>query len=477
MTSAYHIIHRVNLDLEAPDEPTARLMQDEAVGIFYNWILPKLEQLLDRLIPKNVVFRLDSLDLDLDRLDAATFEEDFGAALLRGFEEKIEQLVAASPHQQAKEEITPVATLTEDERHLAILLFFLTTGSLPWWSERTADVLQEEVLTGLPVFAQPAALERLFTLLGSNTAALERLLLQFSFDFVICLITALLKGRNQTGPEDSPAINEYLKKVAAIRSSRGFADPKPQQELLTGIIRRLAAATAASARSGSEWHPLQELEAISRELADAQAHSSHTFSSLEQSQSTTKQPASGSDGKKPEPLPEKTRNEQDGIYTEHAGLVLLHPFLEYYFKEFKLLHLEGFQNTGARNIAVHLLQYLATGRENPPEYLLTFEKFLCDADLLTPVPRYLHLTEAMKEESEKLLQAAISHWKALKHTSPEGLREGFLQRSGKLMLSNFQNRLIVEKKSHDVLLNYLPWGYGIIRLPWLKQPLIVDWVV
>jgi hypothetical protein len=133
-------------------------------------------------------------------------------------------------------------------------------------------------------------------------------------------------------------------------------------------------------------------------------------------------------------------------------------------------------DASARTRAVHLLHFLASGTENPPEYQLTFEKYLCGMGLLSPVPRFIHLSEAMKEESEKLLRAAIGHWKALKRTSPAGLREGFLQRPGKLLLDDFQHRLIIESKAHDVLLNYLPWGYGIIHIPWLKQPLIVDWV-
>jgi hypothetical protein len=34
---------------------------------------------------------------------------------------------------------------------------------------------------------------------------------------------------------------------------------------------------------------------------------------------------------------------------------------------------------------------------------------------------------------------------------------------------------VVENKTHDVLLSFLPWGYGIIKLPWLERPLFVDW--
>jgi hypothetical protein len=81
----------------------------------------------------------------------------------------------------------------------------------------------------------------------------------------------------------------------------------------------------------------------------------------------------------------------------------------------------------------------------------------------------------MKDESETLLKAAIKHWSALKNTSPDGLREGFLQREGKLILNDFQDRLIVESKAQDVLLSYLPWGYSIFKLAWMKGALYIEW--
>jgi hypothetical protein len=167
--------------------------------------------------------------------------------------------------------------------------------------------------------------------------------------------------------------------------------------------------------------------------------------------------------------------EGEGVMVDHAGLVLLHPFFEYFFREFDLLDHNAFRDEAARNTALHLLAFLVTGRDFPAEHELTFEKFLCGVSLDVPVERFVLLEERMKAESETLLKAAISHWQALKNTSPGGLREGFLQREGKLVMSSFENRLTVVHKAHDVLLSYLPWGYGIVKLPWLDGALLVDW--
>ena len=478
MDNAHYIIHRVTLDLEAPDAAAARRIQDEAVRIFYHWILPKLEELLDRLVPKDVVFRLDSLDLDLEQLEMASFEQNFGDALLRDFEEKIEQIVASSPNYQAEKTSAPCTAMVEGERGFSTFLFFLATGRLPWWSEQHPDALQEDVLTALTqetVYLRDDAARQLATLLGTDDTALDRLSLQFSPAFLHHIILLLLRSSGLTGTDQLRSlINNCLERLDSREQDFLFSNVAVNQEFLKRIIRLLAGSAASSTHLNSEQlrhqlgEILQELQNYAREGAEHPPE-------IVQLQSSPATPADNRQDDAEQP-PLQKEEKENGICVAHAGLVLLHPFLEYYFRDFNLLNEHEFRDASARTQAIHLLHYLAAGEESPPEYLLTFEKFLCGADLLTPVPRFLPLSEPMQEESEKLLQAAIGHWQALKRTSPAGLREGFLQRPGKLLLSSFQNRLVIESKAHDVLLNYLPWGYGIIKLPWLKQPLFVDWV-
>jgi hypothetical protein len=35
--------------------------------------------------------------------------------------------------------------------------------------------------------------------------------------------------------------------------------------------------------------------------------------------------------------------------------------------------------------------------------------------------------------------------------------------------------LRVEPESFDMLLGLLPWGLGLVRLPWMTQPLFTEW--
>jgi len=162
------------------------------------------------------------------------------------------------------------------------------------------------------------------------------------------------------------------------------------------------------------------------------------------------------------------------IAVQNAGLVLLHPFMKRFFLELNLID-ERNQLT-RKELAVQTLHYLATGRENVFEGNLVFEKFLSGIPLQTPVQRQSMLTDQIKNEAITLLNEVIKNWPALKNTSPDGLRQMFIQREGKLIQKEDNNfKLIVERKAQDVLLEKLNWNISILKLPWMKELVFVEW--
>lgn len=174
--------------------------------------------------------------------------------------------------------------------------------------------------------------------------------------------------------------------------------------------------------------------------------------------------------------PLSTVEETAGLYVIQAGLVLLHPFIRFYLEAVGLLDGELFRDESAQQTAIYLLYYLATKQTDAPEYELVLPKLLCGWPLNQPVVRGLDLPSAALEEGENLLQTAIAYWQTLKSTSPDGLREGFLQRQGKLTRSGDSNwKLQVEQQAIDILLGSLPWGLSMVKLPWMDELLIVEW--
>ena len=164
---------------------------------------------------------------------------------------------------------------------------------------------------------------------------------------------------------------------------------------------------------------------------------------------------------------------REGLYIDNAGLVLLHPFLPQLFSSLGIA-VDDTLVLPAR--ALCLLHYLATGQTVAPEYALVLPKILCHVPLDWPVESDVELTTAEQEEAVALLESVIRHWETLRNTSPDGLRGTFLLRSGKvLMREDGDWALQVEANTADILLDQLPWGISMIKLPWMRTMLWVEW--
>ena len=118
---------------------------------------------------------------------------------------------------------------------------------------------------------------------------------------------------------------------------------------------------------------------------------------------------------------------------------------------------------------------MTDGQESVLEVDLSVNKILCGCPLNQPLERFVPLDEKTKGEADQLLEAAVGHWKALKTSNPEALQVNFLQREGKLTFRDSGWKLVVERKTHDILLGQLPWGISMIKHPWMPDLLSVDW--
>lgn len=169
---------------------------------------------------------------------------------------------------------------------------------------------------------------------------------------------------------------------------------------------------------------------------------------------------------------ESVSKQPEELYVKHAGMVLVHPFLDRLFSH---LDLDLKSNKEDRVRAVHLLYFMATDKSQPEEHECGLLKLLCGLDMNFPIAKELTLSPQEKEECISCLEALIKHWDKLGNTSVDGLRQSFLNRSGKLSLTKQNATLIVEGETIDILLDFMPWTISSIKLPWMQQTLNVDW--
>lgn len=168
--------------------------------------------------------------------------------------------------------------------------------------------------------------------------------------------------------------------------------------------------------------------------------------------------------------------DKEQIVVFNAGLVLIHPFLRYFFEGLNLLNTElQFKGEAEAFKAVHLLQFIATGAESATEANLPLNKILCGLDVTEPVPLNVSISDEDKDECLFLIKTVLERWEALKTTNPAALRDTYLQREGILKKSGQSWSLTIERNTFDVMLERLPWSYSLVKLPWCRQILNVEW--
>lgn len=165
----------------------------------------------------------------------------------------------------------------------------------------------------------------------------------------------------------------------------------------------------------------------------------------------------------------------ESIYINNAGLVLLNPYITTFFSKLGITEKGKFKDTESTFRAVHLLQLLVTDATYE-EHELVLNKILCNLPVSTPIPMDIVLKPSEKLLAKELLEITMQRWKKGSSGSKESFRASFINRDGRLSIVNDEWRLKVDQRGYDVILNTLPWSFGMIKLPWMLKPLIVEWV-
>ncbi len=176
-------------------------------------------------------------------------------------------------------------------------------------------------------------------------------------------------------------------------------------------------------------------------------------------------------------LSQQVQTKQQGIgwTCQDAGLVLLWPHLRTLFARLALLDEDAaFVDDAARLKAQALLIALLDTEPCSEMWCVANVLVGLPADTLISEPVSLSADEL--NQVDQLLTSVIAQWSALKQMSLPAFRTLFLLREGTLFPDVQDVRLEVTQHPADVLLSKLPWGIGIIALPWLPSRLLrVDW--
>lgn len=166
---------------------------------------------------------------------------------------------------------------------------------------------------------------------------------------------------------------------------------------------------------------------------------------------------------------------EEGIYIGNAGIVLLSPFFKMYFEKLGLLESQTFASKEKQERALQLTHYLTTGQSTLSENEIVLNKLLTGWPLEEPVNAHFEPTSEEIKESDALLRSVLEHWGALGKSGPQALQETFMLREAKLIDTSEQYKLIVERKTVDLLLDKIPWSFRAVKLSWMEKRLLVEW--
>jgi len=469
-----HVIRTQVMDVTTDSAADSFGLQHKLSSLYYRVILPLLEKTLNELAPGDQTIYLDSIGIDMgvispDELDKNNWPEKLRDTLYKQLKEAIQiQRIKESPEKMT-------ASVSQQ------WLYYMQHGFLPWNVLNTDEQWYNKVLEELA--GNYHSIGMLRNLVRYNSPAVCRISLLHSQVYLGHLVEALTAQKQAALVRLMITIEKMLNKYEQLKI--GIRTPGA---FIATIWERILLLAASEEGAISENEIIQktvltslgkmqliqllrEEEVISLlhpfvpSIKEQLARQSNRTELLSEEREYNRWQKDG-----------KTKIPEEGIFVKYAGLVILHPFLN---QLFNLLDLSGNGKFGGNDVqgrALSILHYLATGPTNFEEHEAVVHKILCGYPLDTPIERDIQLTDEEMSESMSLLEMIIARWSILKNSSVAALQETFLQRSGKLVnMSNGDIRLMVEADALDVLLDHLPWGLNMIKLPWMPQLLRVEW--
>jgi len=485
-----HIIRKQVIELSVDRSLDAQAIQQDFIRAYWDTIVPALEKTLDACSNEREYILLDRVELYLGEVNAASLErsglkEELILRLVSLLKDRINTAMSRPEISAAR---SPVL------HKVAQWLYYMEHGHLPWNLLSSAGLNITDLLEGLA--ADYSSIEALRQLIDTNPKALQRIVNTYAPDFLQHLLEVLIakKGsgiralledlsliyREIQGNEDNtvPVKQQFNKAIweltLALASIKGPAFELHQvaMVLLPSWIADKPAAEKIETRLAGKLRMIRNIPALVQEGATGNRPAAIAAYIASIKEKTQKDPERKE--REEELLPAGTIIEE-GIFVPHAGLVILNPFLTLFFRQLHYLEEGRFIDDTFQQRALFLLHYLATGQQQAEEHELVIAKVLAGYPVEEPLTLSYKCGKKERAMADELLLAVIEKWTVLKNTSIAGLREGFIARNGKLSRHNDRLVLQVEPQSIDLLLDRLPWPVSIIKLPWMKEILAVEW--
>jgi hypothetical protein len=503
------IIRRKSIRIEVADEPAALRVRQQLNDVWLQGVMMALEQRLKPMNLKGKTVFIPAIKINLKPGNDTLRPNEWVESLADKIAEQIWVHAAQYTGRSPEELMKPAAAAAEppihalhSDRYFEALRQYLLQGSFPWWSRHTkpspaewllqqyantttGDAWLNKMLAELKnISIKPSAdpYQRLAGImipmwrqLGTSGWLQEHT--GFSFQQIAAVIQALSVVLGRTPNLLWAALLAAQHSSAGAYLSLGeqpaaHQKKPPMPAWVLGWYRQMEAwgntivpdDEKDAPKGWRVWQQCLQSLLLNKPASDRQAETALPEKEI-QASADTKEPAL--------PSPEATP-EARGWYTPHAGLIILHPFCERLFAAQGWLDADKqFVQESNHHKAVKMMAYMSG--EEAPEWECVLEKVLCGLEPET----FVDMSEPLKPEEEQacreLLEAAKGYWPPMRGSSVEAMQGTTLLRRGKLEQVETGWQLHVERNGTDILLEQLPWSIRVVRLPWMKHPLYVQW--
>lgn len=486
MKNANHIIEKVSFEVNTSNNKTANSIKNNINEFLKNELFPRLELLFDEYNIPDTVVRFDKLNINLS-VDGIDNLEGVKYRIYNELETRFKQqfnLNQKSDSFNLGQDESAIQRISISKDLETTFLFFLENGYLPWYGKQEYITEFTKSKNWQTSLNNESFLIRLTNVLQSKDIVVERFMLQFPIEIAI----SFLEKTNSLIAANSDSIMNFftvLKDNLRVSFLKFLINVSlfNEKEKWLPSLKSCCSTIFENEKQLNRFAGFSFVTEFKKAIKEILSEKGITdFTAFETELTSTKEAESvlvSEDSefqqKRETHKPRFIEGATTEISIQNAGLIILHPFFNKFLEKLDLLGDNGWVKTDKLDVAVQSLHYLATGDENFFEGNLIFEKYLCGVLLKVPIPIESRLTKNIKEETIALLKEAIKNWPALKNTSPDGLRQMFIHRDGKLYKKENSYKLIVERKAQDVLLEKLNWNISIVKFPWKKELLFVEW--
>lgn len=496
-------INKVSFDFKVEEESFARSLYGNWDSFCRNAFEYVVDSILSRYDRADEIIRLESLEIDLGTMAEEEFYDLFPKRLASRLQDIFSAFIQDPEAYSNQIQIIPAG-----KSKLEVLAFYLQYGYFHWETEGEKNdfrFLMQELLQ-----SEPDALRLLIQSLGGNETIRDRLVTQLP-DTVLEQIVILLE------PVDGSFINNYTQVLTSLYPHTGRSEIGEQdfRDVIQNLIfayllypnrgyfnrKQFVWQTIQGLSKRYNIHLLSLIDLLTSQvkvLSEGQSLIPELFLILNEIRKEVKldkEPATANQaGKKEKSKPAVRSHLSPSILREsnksiekndpaavcrieNAGLVLFSPYFSRLFHTLEYLSADHrtFRTKEAQIRAIFVLQALVSDKRSFPETDLSLNKILTGYPLSGTLPRTLELTSKEKETTRLLLEAVMQNWEKMRNTSLEGFRQTFVMRDGKLIENDRSWELHVEEKGVDILLSTLPWGFRLIKTPYIPKLLEVFW--